>query len=222
MVTHFSKTAPPKRKLLLGIKNGDVETKMYIDKHIPSFCLLPSGRKVRVRYSAQPVTCARCHQGIRGCRGNANAAKCEKAGGKAVPLAEYWEILTGGDDKEKQKGGEETVIPGNTLLVEGLGKEAGVAWLKLFLGQCLCGSWDENVEITRSEDKLSWEVKGLSPEDIRKTLEMVSGTQFKGRTTYCTPVVTSNPLFKPQSSDSESESTGDGNVWQQEYSARYG
>ena len=191
-------------KLMLGIKSGDIETKMFIHKHIPSFGLLPNGRKVRIRYMSQPVTCARCHQGIRGCRGNANAARCEKAGGKSVPLADFWQILTSGSNSFEN--GEEDVIPGNTLLVEGLGKDAGVAWVRDFLGVCI-QSVIEETQITRSEDKLSWEITGLSPEEIRKTLEAVSGTQFKGRTTYCTPVVTSNPLFKPVSPSSETEET---------------
>ena len=109
-------------KMMLGVRSGDATVKMYVSTHIPSFALLAGGRKVRVRYNPQPVTCARCHQGIRGCKGNANAAKCEKAGGKAVPLAEYWNIITAGEGQKREEGEETAVIPGNALLVEGLGK----------------------------------------------------------------------------------------------------
>ena len=188
-------------KMMRGVRNGNMEATMYITKHIPSYALLPSGRKVRVRYSAQPVTCARCHQGIRGCKGGANAAKCEKAGGKAVPLSEFWEIITA---REESSTGvtslEETVIPGNVLLVEGMSKDAGKEWVNLYLGSCI-QSHIELDNIVRSEDKLTWRVYGLSPADIRKALEAVSGTQFKGRTVYLTPVVTDNdkPPSEPNS-----------------------
>ena len=40
-------------KLLLGIKTGDVETKMYIESHIPSFCLLPSAVEGRSEFATQ-------------------------------------------------------------------------------------------------------------------------------------------------------------------------
>ena len=198
-------------KMMRGVRNGNMEATMYITKHIPSYALLPSGRKVRVRYSAQPVTCARCHQGIRGCKGGANAAKCEKAGGKAVPLSDFWEIITA---REEISTGvttlEETVIPGNVLLVEGFSKEAGKEWVGLFLGQCI-QTYIEPENFVRSEDKLSWRVYGLSPADIRKALEAVSGTQYKGRTVYLTPVVTDKdkPPSEPETPDDSEGVTPD-------------
>lgn len=78
-----------KKKMLKGVKDGDREVQMYIIRAIPSFCLLENGKRVRVWYPARPITCARCHQGIRGCKGGGNAAKCEKNGREQVPLA-YW------------------------------------------------------------------------------------------------------------------------------------
>ena len=77
-----AKGAPPAAggaKLPVKIEVSDRRHKKYM-------AFLPNGKKVRVRYPAQPITCARCHQGIRGCRGGGNAAKCEKKGGKQVPL----------------------------------------------------------------------------------------------------------------------------------------
>ena len=185
-------------KMMMGIKSGDATVKMYISTHIPSFALLEGGQKVRVRYNAQPVTCARCHQGIRGCKGNANAAKCEKAGGKAVPLAEYWNILTAREEQGREEGEETAVIPGNALLVEGLGKQAGIDWLRQFLSQGLTAPIEDK-QIRRSKDKLSWEITDLSPADIRTVLECCSGTQYKGKTIYCTPVVTSGKFIHASS-----------------------
>ena len=179
-------------KMMRGIKNGDVTVKMYITKHIPCFAILPGGGKVKVKYPAQPVTCARCHQGVRGCKGGASAAKCEKAGGKALPLTEFWRILTAEKERYNPDMQSEKEIPGDTLLVEGLGKEAGKEWLKLYLGQAIGTGMPEDSDLKQSKDKLSWEVTGLHPADIRSILESASGTQFKGRTVYCTPVVTSN------------------------------
>ena len=140
-------------KMMRGIKNGDATVKMFISKQIPSFGLLPGGRKVRIKYNSQPATCARCQQGIRGCKGNANAAKCEKAGGKAVPLTEYWAILTTETERQREEGEETAEIPGNVLLVEGLGKEAGIDWLKQFLGAGGMTASIENSQVRRSKDK---------------------------------------------------------------------
>ena len=97
-------TLSEEEQMMRGIKSGDATVRMFISKPIPNFCLLPSGKKVRVQYNAQPVNCARCFQGIRGCRGNGNAAKCEKAGGKAVPLAEFWKIKGQGQGQVQEKG----------------------------------------------------------------------------------------------------------------------
>ena len=44
-----------KEKMLKAVKDGDREVQMFISLAIPSFCLLENGRRVRVRYPAQPV-----------------------------------------------------------------------------------------------------------------------------------------------------------------------
>ena len=193
-------------KMLRGVKNGDREVKMYLDTHIPSFALLPNGKKVRVRYPAQPITCARCHQGIRGCRGGANAAKCEKKGGKQVPLKEFWEVITGQSAAAKDdKGSPE--VQANHLRIEGLGKEAGQEWVKDLLKPSVTRPI-ENDNIIQSENKLAWQVTGLSLAEINDILQMVSGTQFKGKTVYCTPVV-SNEIPKPKVSSSPPSESGE-------------
>ena len=69
-------------KMMRGLKTGDFEVQMFITKSIPSFAMLVTGKRVRVQYPSQPATCGRCMQGIRGCKGGANAAKCEKNGGE--------------------------------------------------------------------------------------------------------------------------------------------
>ena len=210
-------TLSEEEQMMRGIRSGDATVRMFISKPIPNFCLLSSGRKVRVRYNAQPVNCARCFQGIRGCRGNGNAAKCEKAGGKAVPLAEFWKIITAeAEEQRAQRGdGEETSeIPGNILLVEGLGKEAGIEWLKQFLSSgSLMRSMEaalDTCKVRRSKDKKTFEITGLSPVDIRGILEGCSGTQYRGRTVYCTPVVASgNSLFESESESGQSDAEED-------------
>ena len=184
-------------KMMRGVKNGDVTVMMYVTKHIPCFAILPGGGKVKVKYPAQPVTCARCHQGVRGCKGGASAAKCEKKGGKALPLTEFWRILTAEKERYNPDMQSEKEIPGDILLVEGLGKDADKEWLKLYLGQAIGTGMPEDSDLKRSEDKLTWEVTGLHPADIRSILESASGTQFKGRTVYCTPVVSSNIYKNP-------------------------
>ena len=199
-------TLSEEERMMRGIKNGEATVRMFISKPIPSFGLLPNGRKVRVKYNAQPTTCARCHQGIRGCKGNANAAKCERAGGQSVPLAEYWAILTAETEVQREEGVETAEIPGNVLLVEGLGKEAGIDWLKQFLGAGGMTATIESGQLRRSKDKNTWEITGLSPAEIRDALEGCSGTQYKGRTVYCTPVVANgNSLFETQSESGQSE-----------------
>ena len=205
-------TLSEEERMMRGIKNGDATVQMFISKQIPNFGLLPCGRKVRIKYNAQPATCARCHQGIRGCKGNANASKCEKAGGKAVPLAEYWAILTAETESQREEGEETAEIPGNVLLVEGLGKEAGIDWLKQFLGAGGMTASIETGQVRRSKDKYTWQITGLSPVEIRDALEGCSGTQYKGRTVYCTPVVANgNSLFEsqPESGQGETEENSD-------------
>ena len=209
-------TLSEEESMMRGIKSGDATVKMYVSKPIPNFALLPNGKKVRVKYNAQPTNCARCHQGIRGCRGNGNAAKCEKAGGKAVPLAEFWKIVTAETEEQRAQRGEgeeSSEIPGNVLLVEGLGKEAGIEWLKQFLvsGHTALEARMDTTTVRRSKDKKTWEITGLSPTDIRAVLEGCSGTQYKGRTAYCTPVVASgNSLFELESESGQSENEEDG------------
>ena len=197
-------------KMLKGVKDGNREVKMYIKKNIPSFCLLENGRRVRVRYPAQPVTCARCHQGIRGCKGGANAAKCEKKGGAQVPLEEFWKILTA-DAEDLGEESEEPELAGSVLRIEGLGKEAGRQWVREYLAVCL-QQYIEDVDLVQSENKLAWEVTGLSLKQISDVLEKVSGTQFKGKTVYCVPIVARPKPTEPPANptvSSESESGGE-------------
>ena len=192
-------------KMMRGVRNGDIEVKMFIKKHIPSFALLGSGKRVRVRYPAQPVTCARCHQGIRGCRGGANAARCEKKGGVQVPLQDFWKTLIApaeGERREAEQGQEEAEIPGNVLRIEGLGKSAGKEWVRLYLNIALDRFLDD-VDMVQSENKLAWEVTGLSPEEIQSILQKVAGTQFKGKTVYCAPVVKDVNVVNTDASPSE-------------------
>ena len=197
-------------KMLKGVKDGNREVKMYIKKNIPSFCLLENGRRVRVRYPAQPVTCARCHQGIRGCKGGANAAKCEKKGGEQVSLEDFWKILTA-DAEDLGEESEEPELAGNVLRIEGLGKEAGRDWVRQYLSVCL-QHWIEDVDIIQSENKLAWEVTGLSLTQISEVLQAVSGTQFKGKTVYCVPIVAKPKPTEPPANpnvSSQSESGGE-------------
>ena len=204
-------------KMMRGVKTGDFEVQMFITKNIPSFAMLESGKRVRVKYPSQPVTCGRCMQGIRGCKGGANAAKCEKKGGEKLDFANWWSILitpnesaapTQGE-QQKPETGEETVIPNTILRIEGLGKKAGPEWVRLYLSVCLNRTL-EDAELKQSESKLAWEVSGLSPEEIQKILQTVSGTHFKGKTVYCVPVVTNvEPLTTPPPPPSETGSGGE-------------
>ena len=105
--------------MMKGIKSGDATVRMFISKPIPDFCLLP---KARSSNSIQRPACEMCTMlpRIRGCRGNGNVAKCEKAedNGKAVPLAEYWKIITveAEEQRAQKRDGEETSeIPGTSL-----------------------------------------------------------------------------------------------------------
>ena len=97
------------------------------------------------------------------------------------------------------------------LLVEGLGKEAGIDWLKQFLGAGGMTASIENGQVRRSKDKYTWEITSLSPVEIRDALEGCSGTQYKGRTVYCTPVVANgNSLFESQSESGQEETDESG------------
>ena len=200
-------------RMMRGVKNGDREVSMYITKHVPSFALLPSGKKVRVRYAAQPITCARCHQGMRGCKGGGNAAKCQKKGGTQVSLADFWKIVTGKTDAEKDANNEKEEgnppeVQASYLRIEGLGKDAGMEWVKDLLKPSITVQL-EDTNFVQTEDKLAWLVTGLSLADINSILQLVSGTQFRGKTVYCTPVV-SDEIPKPKvSSPSNSESGTD-------------
>ena len=97
--------------MMKGIKSGDATVRMFISKPIPDFCLLP---KARSSNSIQRPACEMCTMlpRIRGCRGDGNVAKCEKAedNGKAVPLAEYWKIITAEAEEQRaqKRDGEET------------------------------------------------------------------------------------------------------------------
>ena len=187
-------------KMMRGLKTGDFEVEMFITKNIPSFAMLESGKRVRVKYPAQPATCGRCMQGIRGCKGGANASKCEKKGGEKIDFVNYWSILIAPNetaaprvgeqqDEIEARKGEEAVVPNTILRIEGLGKKAGPEWVRLYLSVCL-NRFVEDEQLKQSESKLAWEVSGLSPEEIQSVLQTVSGTHFKGKTVYCVPVVT--------------------------------
>ena len=203
-------------KMMRGLKTGDFEVQMFITKSIPSFAMLVTGKRVRVQYPSQPATCGRCMQGIRGCKGGANAAKCEKNGGEKLDFNNWWDILIApsetearqpGGQPEMCEGGEEAAIPNTVLRIEGLGKKAGPEWVKLYLSTCVNRTL-EDVELKQSENKLAWEVSGLSPEEVQKTLQTVSGTQFKGKTVYCVPVVTD--IQSANNSSSPSSESGSG------------
>ena len=198
-------------RMMRGVKNGDREVSMYVTKHVPSFALLPSGKKVRVRYAAQPITCARCHQGMRGCKGGGHAAKCEKKGGAQVALADFWKIVTGQTDAEKDANNEKEndnipEVQASYLRIEGLGKNAGMEWVKDLLKPSITVQL-EDTNFIQTEDKLAWLVTGLSLADINSILQLVSGTQFKGKTVYCTPVV-SDEIPKPKVSSSPDSESG--------------
>ena len=90
-----------------------------------------------------------------------------------------------------------------------MGKDATKEWVTIFLSQCI-QTFIEDDRVERSEDKMTWRVKNLSPGDIRKALEAVAGTQFKGRTVYLTPVVINNETpDKPSSSEGEGDDDDD-------------
>ena len=181
-------------RMMRGIKNGDFEIQMFITKNIPSFAMLKTGKRVRVRYPAQPATCGRCMQGIRGCKGGANAARCEKKGGEKIDFENYWKLLIAPSERPVTEGqqeiceGGEEAIPNTILRIEGLGKKAGTEWVKTLLSTCVSRTLEDK-ELKQSENKLAWEVSSLSPDEIQKILQTVSGTQFKGKTVYCVPIV---------------------------------
>ena len=69
----------------------------------------------------------------------------------------------------------------------------------------------EDVDIQQSENKMAWEVKGLSLADIHHVLMVVSGTQFQGKTVYCVPIVSNVSTENEPNNSSQSESGEQGN-----------
>ena len=186
-------------RMMLGLENGDKEVQMFINKHIPSYALLPKGRKVRVWYNIQPATCSRCGQGIRGCKGKANAAKCQAAGGKQIPLIEQWKLVTAEAEAEASEAEQASTI--NSIRMEGTNINANEEGIMTMLSPGLKRTLDKE-QMQRSEDGKAWTITGLAPVEIRDILEQVSGTQHAGRTIFVTPILFETPIDPPPNEQS--------------------
>ena len=173
-------------KLMVGLETGDKEVQMYVHRQIPSYGLLENGRRVRIDYPAQAQTCSRCHQGIRGCKGKANAAKCEKAGGPLIPLEEHWKIITAGEPDEADLSGEISEI--SVVRLEGTNPRATTDNIREILAPALTREVEDG-QMLRSEDGKAWTVKELATVEIRNILNHVSGMQYSGRTIFVTPLL---------------------------------
>ena len=180
-------------KLIKGKPNGNKWCHLFMDRDIPSYGLLqgPDANedpwRVRIHYGRQPTTCARCHQGRRGCRGGANASKCKKNGGKAVDFEDFWNVVIA--NPVKHGAGKEPEPMGNRMKLEGFAKNTK---LEDILNKLV----NEIIHRDIADDDIKWNdkrgtltINDVTHAEINTACAQVSGTQWQGRTIWVTPIL---------------------------------
>ena len=183
-------------KFIKGKPNGNKWAWVYLDRDLPSYGLMePEDStkddpwRVRIHYQRQPETCARCHQGRRGCRGKANAKKCRDKKGPKIDFEDYWRVLIAAPIQ--QRTGDEVNLTANKLRLEGFtkkdvteGKEEVMKLLATFIHRDIADD-----EIVWNEKRRSVIIKDVTPAEINKAVEKVGGTRHQGRTIFVVPML---------------------------------
>ena len=183
-------------KFIKGRPNGNKWAWIYLDRDLPSYGLMEpedSSKedpwRVRIHYQRQPETCARCHQGRRGCRGKANAKKCQEKKGPKIDFEDFWRVLIAAPIQ--QRTGDEVNLMGNKLRLEGFTKK-DVTEDKDEVMKLLATFIHRDIpedEIVWNERRRSVTIKDVTPAEINKAVEKVSGTRHQGRTIFVVPIL---------------------------------
>ena len=180
-------------KLIKGKPNGNKWVHLFMDRDIPSYGLLEGPDenedpwRVRIHYGRQPATCARCHQGRRGCKGGANASKCQKKGGKAVDFEDFWNVVIANTVQHDNARGAMTL--GNRIRLEGFAKNTKKEDVLEELINGIIHREIAEEDIKWNDKKMTLTINDVTHAEINTAVVQVSGTQWKGRTIWVTPIL---------------------------------
>ena len=218
-------------KAMAGYYNGDKSYYIFLERNIPTFGFWQDsedadqddgGRRIVVTYPHQPPTCGRCHKtAAQGCKGKANASRCEANHGEKIDLQEFWKIVTSQPTALPANDNEENDLRCNAVKINNVHKDAKLEDLRSLLLPAISRLIDaEDIDRTRTQGQII--LRNLTAPEANSVLQHVSGKEMQGRTiTAClvaslTPQKT-NPAEKqgsegdlpPPNDDKESDDDDD-------------
>ena len=205
-------------KAMSSYFNGDKSYFIFLERNIPTFGYWQDdedtdqdsrGRRIVVKYSGQPPTCGRCHKTeAQGCKGKANASRCETNGGERIELQDFWRIITSQPTTLPSKDTEENDIRCNAVKINNVHKDVTIEDIRSLLLPAISRLIEpEDIERTRTQNQIIF--RNLTNPEANAVLQHVGGKLLKGRTITACLVASLTPSKTSPAEDKSKGSADD-------------